>query len=127
MTNRQSIGEHQNLASFCKHLQKYCGDGISQSMLQKNFSKIFSNFNTLAFIYLEEHFPACGPVAVETIVEILANPKPNEKSQAINALISSPDYQTFLELCREAVANYAMPDDLDDDISEAIKRSLQDS
>jgi len=35
MTNRQSIGEHQNLASFCKHLQKYCGDGISQAMLQK--------------------------------------------------------------------------------------------
>ena len=58
------------------------------------------------------------------VIKVLRDPTPSN----INTLLNSGNWQTLLMLAREANQFGEMNDDLemDDDISEAIKRSLAD-
>ena len=66
----------------------------------------------------------CGIDGVAKVISVLADCKPAN----INKLLSTENWQTLLMLAREASQFGDMDNDLemDDDISEAIKRSLAD-
>lgn len=114
----------QTFESFCRYLKHFCGDSISQGMLQQKFTEIFGNFHILVWFALEENTPGCGMVGVMDVIKVLSEPTQSN----INMLINSGNWQTLLMLAREA--NQFGDDndeiEMDDDISEAIKRSLAD-
>jgi len=125
--NRPS--EPQSLSAFSKYLKHFCGPGLSQGMLINKFDEIFKNFHLLVWMILEEDMIGCGQDGSFKVVDILNFDK-NEKFvkiEAIKNLVESANWQTLLEICREQSSfDNNLPEDLTDDISEAIKRSLQE-
>lgn len=93
-------------------------------MLQQKFTEIFGNFHILVWFALEENTPGCGMVGVMDVIKVLSEPTQSN----INMLINSGNWQTLLMLAREANQFGEDNDEIemDDDISEAIKRSLAD-
>jgi len=124
--NRTLLGDReqvQDLNALAKYLRSYSGDGISTAILQKDFNKIFSNFHMLVWLTCEENLPACGCEGVTDIIQNLREGTP----ATIKQLLTNESWQTLLEICREANSFGQMDDlEMDDDISEAIKRSLQE-
>lgn len=117
----RSHSSQQTFESFCRYLKHFCGDSVSQGMLQQKFKEIFSNFHILVWFALEENTPGCGMIGVMDVIKVLLNPSQSN----INSLINSENWQTMLMFAREA--NQGGDDneiEMDDDISEAIKRSL---
>ena len=41
----RSHSSQQTFESFCRYLKHFCGDSVSQGMLQQKFKEIFSNFH----------------------------------------------------------------------------------
>lgn len=63
----RSHSSQQTFESFCRYLKHFCGDSVSQGMLQQKFKEIFSNFHILVWFALEENTP--GKYEFEKIVK----------------------------------------------------------
>lgn len=118
--------QKQDLGDFAKYLKKMAGEGISPGMLVSKFVEIFRNFHLLVWMVTADMI-GCGEEQVYKISNVFKIEDEFKKKAAAKELIDGDTWKTLLEICREHNSfSEQNLDDMDDDVSEAIKRSLQD-
>jgi len=125
--NRAQTGQNQDfLTEFAKYLKKVAGDGISPGMLISKFVEIFRNFHLLVWLSTAE-FLGCGEENVGKICSVLSIEDEFRRKSAAKNLIESDTWKTLLEICREQNSfGGGEFEDMDDDVRDAIKRSMLD-
>ena len=123
--NRNHVA--RDLREFAKYLKAVAGDGISAGMLINKFTEVFKNFHLLTWMCTADMI-GCSPDNVANMIEIFHVEDEFKRKDKARELLESDSWKTLLEICREqnSFDMAGIDGDMDDDVSKAIARSLQD-